>query len=33
MFKKLNNHLTNNFEIFKEEMLTSLTDKVERKFV
>jgi hypothetical protein len=29
----LNNHLTNNFEIIRDEILTSLTNKVERKFV
>ena len=31
--KKLNNYFIYNFEIIKEEILTSLTDKVERKFV
>ena len=31
--KNLNNHLTYNFEIIREEILTSLTNKVERKFV
>ena len=31
--KNLNNHLTNNFKIIIEEILTSLTNKVERKFV
>jgi hypothetical protein len=31
--KKLNNHFIYNFEIIREEMLTSLTNKVERKFV
>ena len=30
--KNLNNHFTNNFEIIKE-VLTSLTNKIERKFV
>ena len=32
-FKKLNNHFIYNFEIIIEEILTSLTNKVERKFV
>ena len=32
-FKKLNNHFIYNFEIINEEILTSLTNKVERKFV
>ena len=32
-FKKLNNHFIFNFEIIREEILTSLTNKVERKFV
>ena len=32
-FKKLNNHFIYNFEIIREEILTSLTNKVERKFV
>ena len=31
--KNLNNHLTYNFEIIREAILTSLTNKVERKFV
>ena len=31
--KKLNNHLIYNFEIIREEILTSLNNKVERKFV
>ena len=31
--KKLNNHFIYNFEIIKEEILTSFTNKVERKFV
>ena len=31
--KNFNNHLTNNFNIIKEERLTSLANKVERKFV
>ena len=31
--KKLNNHFIYNFEIIREEILTSLTNKVERKFV
>ena len=31
--KKLNNHFIYNFEIIGEEILTSLTNKVERKFV
>ena len=31
--KKFNNHLTNNFNIIREERLTFLTNKVERKFV
>ena len=31
--KKLNNFFIYNFEIIKEEILTSLTNKVERKFV
>jgi hypothetical protein len=30
-FKKLNNHFIYNFEIIREEILTSLTNKVERK--
>ena len=30
---KLNNHFIYNFEIIREEILTSLTNKVERKFV
>ena len=32
-FKKLNNHFIYNFEIIREEILTSFTNKVERKFV
>ena len=31
--KFFNNHLTNNFNIIREERLTSLANKVERKFV
>mgnify|MGYP001468188317 FL=1 len=31
--KKLNNHFIYNFEIIREEILTSFTNKVERKFV
>jgi hypothetical protein len=31
--KKLNNNFIYNFEIIREEILTSLTNKVERKFV
>ena len=31
--KKLNNHFIYNFEIIREEILTSLTNKVEKKFV
>ena len=31
--KKLKNHFIYNFEIIREEILTSLTNKVERKFV
>ena len=31
--KKLNIHFIYNFEIIREEILTSLTNKVERKFV
>ena len=31
--KKLNNYFIYNFEIIREEILTSLTNKVERKFV
>ena len=31
--KNFNNHLTNNFNIIREERLTSLANKVERKFV
>ena len=31
--KNLNNHLTYNFEINREVILTSLTNKVEREFV
>ena len=31
--KRLNNYFTYNFEIIIEEILTSLTNKVERKFV
>ena len=31
--KKLNNHFIYNFEIIREEILSSLTNKVERKFV
>ena len=31
--KKLNNHFIYNFEIIRKEILTSLTNKVERKFV
>ena len=31
--KKLNNYFIYYFEIIKEEILTSLTNKVERKFV
>ena len=30
---KLNNHFIYNFEIIREEILTSLTNNVERKFV
>ena len=30
---KLNNHFMYNFEIIREEILTFLTNKVERKFV
>ena len=30
--KNLNNYLTNNFNIFREKKLTSLANKVERKF-
>ena len=30
--KKLNNDLINNYEIIIEEILTSLTNKIERKF-
>jgi len=30
--KKLNNHFIYNFEIIREEILTSLTNKVEREF-
>ena len=33
MLKKLNSYLMYTFEIIREEMLTSLTNKVERKFV
>ena len=29
----LNNHLSNNFEIIREEILNSLSNKFERKFV
>ena len=29
----LNNHLTNNFDIIREEILTSVNNKVKRKFV
>ena len=32
-FKNLHNHLKNNFEIISKEILISLTNKVERKFV
>ena len=32
-FKSLNNYLRNNINIIREERLTSLTSKVERKFV
>ena len=32
-FKNLNNYATNNFEIIREEKLTSVTNKVVRKFV
>ena len=32
-FTKLNNHFMYNFEIIREEILTFLTNKVERKFV
>ena len=31
--KKLNNYFMYNFEIIREEILTFLTNKVERKFV
>ena len=31
--KNLNNYLTNNFNIIREERLISLANKVERKFV
>ena len=31
--KKLNNNFIYNFEIIREEILTSLTNKVEKKFV
>ena len=31
--KNLNNNLTNNFEKIREEILTSLTNKIESKFV
>ena len=31
--KNLNNYATNNFEIIREEKLTSVTNKVVRKFV
>ena len=31
--KNFNNHLTNNFNIIREERLTCLANKVERKFV
>ena len=31
--KKISNHLMYNFEIIREEILTFLTNKVERKFV
>ena len=31
--KNLNNHLTNNFDKIRKDILTSLTNKVERKFV
>ena len=31
--KNLNNHLTNNFDTIRKDILTSLTNKVERKFV
>ena len=31
--KKLNNNFIYNFEIIREEILTSFTNKVERKFV
>jgi len=31
--EKLNNHLIYNFEIIREEILTYLNNKVERKFV
>ena len=31
--KNLNNNLINNFNIFREERLTSLTYKVKREFV
>ena len=31
--KFLNNHLTNNFKISREKILTSLTNKIEKKFV
>ena len=33
MLKFFNNHLTNSFNIIKDERFTSLTKKVERKFV
>ena len=32
-FKNLHNHLKNNFEIIREEILMFLTNNVERKFV
>ena len=31
--KNINNHLTYNFEIIREEILNSLTNKIEKKFV
>ena len=31
--KNLNDYLTNNLKIIREEILTSLNNKVERKFV
>ena len=31
--KNLNNHLTNNFDTIRKNILTSLTNKFEREFV